>query len=38
MVEDLLLDRKGGNPNNTHLLGLTNLIKIKQKNKLIDIW
>ena len=38
MVEDILLDRQGGNPNNTHMLGLDYLKQIKQKNKLIDIW
>ena len=30
MVEDILLDRKGGNPNKTHTLGLGYLTKIKQ--------
>ena len=38
MVEDLLLDRQGGNQNNTHMLGLDHLSKIKQTNNLIDIW
>ena len=38
MVEDILLDRKGGNPNKTHTLGLDYLIKIKQANNLTDIW
>ena len=38
MVEDILLDRKGGNPNNTHILGLDHLTKIKQTNNLTDIW
>ena len=38
MVEDLLLDRQGGNPNNTHMLGSNYLTKIKQTNNLIDIW
>ena len=38
MVEDILLDRQGGNPNNTHMLGLDYLKQIKQRNKLIDIW
>ena len=37
-VEDLLLDRRGGNPNNTHLLGMQYLQKIKQKYNLTDIW
>ena len=30
MLEDILLDIKGGNPNITHILGLNYLIKIKQ--------
>ena len=34
MVEDILLDRKGGNPNKTHSLGLGYLTKIKQTNNL----
>ena len=38
MVEDILLDRQGGHPNNTHMLGLDYLKQIKEKNKLIDIW
>ena len=38
MVEDILLDRKGGNPNKTHTLGLDYLIKIKQANNLTNIW
>ena len=38
MVEDILLDRKGGHPNNTHLLGLTHLKKIKQTNNLVETW
>ena len=38
MVEDILLDRKGGNPNITHTLGLEYLTKIKQTNNLTDIW
>ena len=37
MVEDLLLDRRGGNHSNSHLVGLQHLQKIKQKNK-IDTW
>ena len=37
-VEDLLLDRRGGNPSNSHLVGLQHLQKIKQKNKIIDTW
>ena len=42
MVEDVLLDREGGNPNNTHThthtLGLVYLTQTKQTNTLIDIW
>ena len=38
MVEDILLDRKGGNPNITHTSGLQYLTKIKQTNNLTDIW
>ena len=38
MVEEILLDRQGGNPNNTHILRLDYLQERKQKNKLIDIW
>ena len=38
MVEDLLLDRQGGNPNNTQMLGLEYLTKIKQTYNLTDIW
>ena len=38
MIENLHLDRQGGNPNNTHLMGLENLIEIKQNNNLVDIW
>ena len=38
MVENLHPDREGGNPNNTHLIGLENLVEIKQSNNLIYIW
>lgn len=31
MVEDLFLDRQGGVPSNSHIIGLTDLQKIKQK-------
>lgn len=31
MVEDLFLDRQGGAPCNSHIIGLTDLQKIKQK-------
>ena len=32
MVEDLFLDRLGGNPNNTYMLDLDSLTEIKQTN------
>ena len=38
MTENIFLDRIGGNPNNTHTLGIQDLNCIKNKNKLIDIW
>ena len=38
MVEDLLWDREGGNPNNTHLITLNHLSQIKQTNNLVEIW
>ena len=38
MVEDLLLDRPGGNPSNIHKLGFDHLNKVKQMNDLVDIW
>ena len=38
MVEDFLLYCQGGNPNNTHMLGLEYLTKIKQTYNLTDIW
>ena len=30
MVKDLFLDRQGGNPNNTHVLGLNYLTQNKK--------
>ena len=38
MIENIFLDRLGRNPNNTHTIGVQNLICIKNKHKLIDIW
>ena len=38
MVENLSIDRKGGNPRNTHLIGLDQLNKLKQKYNLFDTW
>ena len=38
MVEDVMLDRRGGTPSNSHLLGLQYLQQIKEKNKIIDTW
>ena len=38
MIENISLDRLGGNPNKTHTIGLENLEKIKNKLNLIDTW
>ena len=38
MVENLTMDRQGGNPNRQHLHGLEKLNEIKQNCDLIDIW
>ena len=38
MLEDILLDKIGGNTSNTHLIGLSTLTEIKNQNNLIDIW
>ena len=38
MVENLILDRQGGNPREKHTWGLHNLKILKQKNGLTDIW
>ena len=38
MVENLTMDRQGGNPNRQHLYGLEELNEIKQNCNLIDIW
>ena len=38
MVEDVMLDRRGGTPSNSHLLGLQYLQIIKQKSKITDTW
>lgn len=38
MVEDNYLHRQGRTPSNSHLQGLTQLQKIKQKNNLQDTW
>ena len=38
MVEDIYLDRKGGIPSNSHLLGITHLQNIKEKYSLQDTW
>ena len=38
MVENLTMDRQGGNPNRQHLYGLEELSEIKQNCNLIDIW
>ena len=38
MVENLTIDRQGGNPNRLHQYGLEELNEIKQNCNLIDIW
>ena len=38
MLEDIFLDKLGGNTINTHLIDLDNLTEIKNKNNLVDIW
>ena len=38
MVEDLFLDRQGGAPCNSHIIGLTDLTKNKTKTNLQDTW
>ena len=38
MVENLTIDRQGGNPNRLHQYGLEELNEIKQSCNLIDIW
>ena len=38
LIEYLLLDRQGGNTNNTLMLGLCFLTQRKQKNNLINSW
>lgn len=38
MVENLFLDRLGGNPSKTHMIGFQKLNESKTKHKLVDIW
>ena len=38
MIEDIFLDKLGGNTSNTHLTGLNKLTEIKNEHKLVDIW
>ena len=38
MVEDIYLDRQGGTPSDSHLLGITHLQNIKEKHSLKDTW
>ena len=38
MLEDIFLDKLGGNTSNTHLIGLDIITKIKNQNTFIDIW
>ena len=37
MLEDIFLDKLGGNTSNTHLIGL-DITEIKNQNNLVDIW
>ena len=37
ILEDIFLDKLGGNTSNTHLIGLDILTEIKNKNNLVDI-
>ena len=38
IIENIFLDRLGGNPNNTYTIGIQNLYCIKNGHNLIDIW
>ena len=38
MIENLSLDRLGGNPNKTHTIGIKSLNKIKNNHNLEDMW
>ena len=38
MIENLFLDRIGGNPNKTHTIGFETFKTVKNKLNLIDIW
>ena len=38
MVENLTIDRQGGNPNTLHQYGLEELNEVKRNCNLIDIW
>ena len=38
IIENLFLDRTGGNPNETHIIGFETLKTVKNKLNLIDIW
>ena len=38
MIENIPLDRLGGNPSNVYLIGLEKLNDIKNKHKLDHIW
>ena len=38
MLEDILLDKLGGNKSNTQLVGLEKITDIKNQHNLIDIW
>ena len=38
MIENLFLDRIGGNPNKTHTIGFETFKTVKNKLNLIDTW
>ena len=38
MLEDIFLEKLGGNTSNTHLIGLDILTEMKKKHNLMDIW
>ena len=38
MIENIFLDRLGGNPTNIHMIGIQKLNEIENKHNLVDIW
>ena len=38
MIEDISLDKLGGNTSSTHLIGLNKLTELKNAHNLVDIW